>query len=561
VNDVISALVHVFPLIVPEVVLLGAACVLFLGSTFRADRNLWGVAAVAALVAAAVALWFNPLSPHVGPEGEAVLFASPLLVDRLALLIKAIALVGALVLVLAGWKEVPDRTAAEFHACVLLITAGVMLTGSANELITLFLSLELVSIPTYVLLYLQRTDNAAQEAAMKYFLLSVFSSALLLFGFSYLYGLTGTTNLPAAADALGKTVRADQGLPGVGQGLPGVALVALVMVVAGLGFRITAVPFHFYAPDVYQGTTSSAAALLAFVPKLAGFAALLRVLDLVPHELSTTLTGLLEDGKYPDLVLGAQVPRLLWILAVVTMSLGNVLALLQNNVKRLLAYSSVANAGYLLVGLVVARFLPLDDVQRQGLDTVYRPTFGGVDAVLFYLVAYGAMTVGAFAVLAYLSTPQRPVETIDDLAGLGRSHPGLALTLTLFLFSLIGIPLTAGFFGKLLLFGGAIFVEPAGTDRLWFRVLALIMAVNAAIGAWYYLKVAAVMYLRSPLRPLERGRSWPGLAALAVCVIVTLWGGVYPKPLLEQINNALPRAAPGPQTRGHDQPGDVAARP
>src|SRR5262249_13313255 len=156
------------------------------------------------------------------------------------------------------------------------------------------------------------------------------------------------------------------------------------------------------------------------------------------------------------------------------MSLGNVLALLQNNVKRLLAYSSVANAGYLLVGLVVARFLPAG----------YNPKSlnGGVDAVLFYLVAYGAMTVGAFAVLAYLSTPQRPVETIDDLAGLGRSHPGLALTLTFFLFSLIGIPATAGFVGKLLLFLGAISVEPEGTDRLWFRVLALIMAVNAAIG-------------------------------------------------------------------------------
>jgi NADH-quinone oxidoreductase subunit N len=171
------------------------------------------------------------------------------------------------------------------------------------------------------------------------------------------------------------------------------------------------------------------------------------------------------------------------------------------------------------------------------------------------------MTVGAFAVLAYLSTPQRPVETIDDLAGLGRSHPGLAFVLALFLFSLIGIPATAGFWGKLLLFGGAISVEPEGTDRLWFRVLALIMAVNAAIGAWYYLKVVAVMYLRSPLRPLDRVRSWPGLAALAVCVIVTLWGGVYPKPLLDRIQDALPRAVPEAHAQGNGQPGDVAVRP
>jgi NADH-quinone oxidoreductase subunit N len=544
VNDsIISGLVHGYPLMVPEGLLVLGACVLFLGSTFRASRNLWGAVAVLFLIGAVVAVGFNPRSPRIPEQSvspEAVLFASPLLVDGLALLVKAIAVVGGLVLVLVSWKEVPDRTAGEFHGCVLLITAGVMLTGSANELITLFLSLELVSIPTYVLLYLQRTDNAAQEAAMKYFLLSIFSSALLLFGFSYLYGLAGTTNLPGIADALGK---ADSSR------LPGVALVALVMVVAGLGFRITAVPFHFYAPDVYQGTTSSAAGLLAFVPKVAGFVALLRVLGYIPHELPGMPTGLLEAEKYPDLVLGVQVPKLLWILAVVTMSLGNVLALLQTNVKRLLAYSSVANAGYLLVGLVVARFLPAgyNPNPPPGMVVV-----GGVDAVLFYLIAYGAMTVGAFAVLTYLSTPQRPVETLDDLAGLGRSHPGLALTLALFLFSLIGIPLTAGFVGKLLLFAGAILVVPppaseGGTEWLWFRVLALIMAVNAAIAAWYYLKMVTVMYLRSPLRPLDRVRSWPVLAALAICVVVTLGAGVYPKALLDPIDAALPHPAQPPQ--------------
>src|SRR5262249_47800342 len=171
-----------------------------------------------------------------------------------------------------SWDEIPDRVAAEYHACVLVIVAGLCLTGSANELVTLFLALELVSIPTYVLLYLPRTDPAAQEAAMKYFLLSIFSSGMLLFGFSYLYGLAGTANLPALIEALGRSG------PG---GLPGVAQVALVMIVAGLSFRITAVPFHFYAPDVYQGTATAAAALLAFVPKVAGFAALLRLLGFI----------------------------------------------------------------------------------------------------------------------------------------------------------------------------------------------------------------------------------------------------------------------------------------
>src|SRR5205823_5193167 len=192
--------------------------------------------------------------------------------------------------------------AGELRACLLLIAGGTSLTGFANELITLFLALELISIPTYVLLYLPRTDRPAQEAAMKYFLLSIFSSAFLLFGFSYLYGLGGTTNLSGLLETL--TAGGDDGLPGL-------ASVALVMVVAGLGFRITAVPFHFYAPDVYQGTSTVAAAILAFVPKAAGFAALARVL------------GFIWPG-HPSagLALGVQVPMFFYILAAVTMSLG-----------------------------------------------------------------------------------------------------------------------------------------------------------------------------------------------------------------------------------------------
>ncbi len=529
-DQIIRALVGVFPLVVPEAVLVAAACVLFLGATFRANRHLWAAGALLALAGAGVALWFAPHSPAAPEDGALFsLFAAPLWVDRLAVLVKAIAIGGAFVLVLCGWDDVPDRFAAEYHACILLITAGLCLVGSANELVTLFLALELVSIPTYVLLYLPRLDTPAQEAAMKYFLLSVFSSALLLFGFSYLYGLAGTTNLPALADALGRTPRT---------GMPGVALVALVMVIAGLGFRITAVPFHFYAPDVYQGTSTSAAALLAFVPKVAGFVALLRVLGFVPHELATPNgTALLEGSAVPDAVLGAQVPHLLWILATVTMTLGNVLALLQDNVRRMLAYSSVANAGYLLIGLVVARFQPAGGGG---------PFPGGVEALLFYLVAYGAMTVGAFAVLGCLGTPPRPVEMVDDLSGLGRSHPLTALLMALFLFSLIGIPLTAGFVGKLLLFWGAVAVTPNAMDPLWFRVLAVVAVVNAAIAAWYYLRLVTVMYLRSPVRPLDRVRSVPGLAALALCALVTLVAGVYPPALLRPIQDAMPRATVPP---------------
>jgi NADH-quinone oxidoreductase subunit N len=223
------------------------------------------------------------------------------------------------------------------------------------------------------------------------------------------------------------------------------------------------------------------------------------------------------------LALGTQVPILFWILAAMTMTLGNVLGLLQDNVNRLLAYSSVAHAGYMLMGLAATPY------------TEESPILGGVEAVLFYLVAYGAMTIGAFAVLAYLSTPQRPVETVDDMAGLSSSHPGVALLMGLFLFSLIGIPLTAGFAGKFLLFFTAMALPPAAAGQvLLFRILALVAALNAAIAAWYYLRILAVMYLRTPLKPLSPAGNVPGLATILVCAALTLFIGVYPYPLFHQ---------------------------
>jgi NADH-quinone oxidoreductase subunit N len=432
------------------------------------------------------------------------------------------------VLVLFSWHEVPERHAAEYQACLLIIVAGTSMAGMANELVTLFLALELTSIPTYVLLYLARHDEPAQEAAMKYFLLSVFSSALLLFGLSYLYGIGGTTNIPGLAQSLA-SVR--------GGALPAAALIALVMVVAGLGFRIAAVPFHFYAPDVYQGTSTGAAALLAFIPKVAGFVALVRVLGFAPQ--ASLLDSLLQRDVVPGLLLGPQVSTLFWILAAVTMTLGSVLALLQDNLKRLLAYSSVAHAGYMLIGLAVAPYL-------RGSDAP-----GGVEAMLYYLAAYGAMTIGAFAVISYLNTPERPVETVDDLAGLSRSRPVVALLMLVFLFSLIGIPATGGFAGKFLLFWGAMSVRVVPTDpstveqaRL-FRILALIGVLNAAIGAWYYLRIVAVMYLRNPLRPLEGRRGWATRAAMTACAVLTIALGVPPLlgMLLGSARDAVPQAA------------------
>jgi NADH-quinone oxidoreductase subunit N len=522
--NLVEALTGYFPSLLPEIILGAAACVLFLGGTWRANRHLWGALALAALAGAGLATWYAPThSYEPGDAARKLLFATPVVFDNLTWLVRVLSLAGGALLVLQSWDEVPDDQAAEFHACLLFIVAGLGLTGATNDLVTLFLALELVSIPTYVMLYLPRSDAAAQEAAAKYFLLSVFSSALLLFGFSYLYGLGGTTNLTVLGEALGDVN------PAI---LPGVAVVALMMVVAGLGFRITAVPFHFYAPDVYQGTATANAALLSFVPKVSGFAALLRVLGFVTHAtLPTDSAGLLLGERNTVL--------LLWIMAAVTMSLGNVLALLQDNLKRLLAYSSVAHAGYMLIGLAVAPKL----LREPGLLP------GGVEAVLFYLMAYSAMTLGAFAVLGALSKSGRPVETIDDLAGLGRSHPKLALAMVLFLFSLIGIPLTAGFMGKFWLIAGALNVpkDTAVPDSLdlsrLFTYLALVAMINAAVGSWYYLRIGAVMYLRNPpVQPLRQARQWPILTAVGVCALLTLVLGIQPGPALRAMRDTVPQA-------------------
>ena len=487
-------LVGILAHLAPEMILGALACLVFLGGTVRADRHVWAAVTLAGFVAALAALQFGP----VGGPAAAELTTVPVMFDSLTNFTRCLAWLAGILFVLFSWNEVPDRQAAEWHACLLVVVAGVGLTAAANDLVTLFLALEMISIPTYVMLYLPRHDDASQEAALKYFLLSVFSSALVLFGFSYLYGLTGTTNLTQILTTLNI-----QESP---RDIPPIAAVALITIVAGLGFRLTAVPFHFYAPDVYQGAPTAGAALLAWIPKIAGFVALLRVLGYV-----------LPQGLRPrDLIgtgLSEQVPILFWFLAVITMTWGNLLALLQDNLKRLLAYSSVAHAGYMLIALATAPYLREDPA---GID--------GIEALLYYLVAYGVMTVGAFAVIAYLGTAARPVETTDDLAGLARSHPGLALMMAIFLFSLIGIPLTAGFTGKLLVFFGAMAVEHA----YLYWLLALIGVINAAIGGWYYLRLIAVMYLRQPLQPLTPRPNLPGLVTMIVCAVLTVALSVPP---------------------------------
>jgi NADH-quinone oxidoreductase subunit N len=507
-----ETLQHVFRLVVPEAVLVGTACVLFILSTVRAANR-----TLAALVSlAGIALAFGLHDYNAGtPDG--VRTVAPLLADPFATFIRITALATAAVLVIFTSHECDDRHAADFHACLLTATAGASLVGAANDLIVLFLALELISIPTYVMLYLPRgSEPRAQEAAVKYFLLSVVSSAFTLFGFSYLYGLTGTTNLAAITELLPRLMPGEAGTA---------ALIAAVLILAGLGFRITAFPFHFYAPDVYQGGPTGTVAFLAFVPKVAGFAALLKLFAFVGD----------ADPVANDFV--KRVMMLLWILAAVTMTAGNVMGLLQTNLRRLLAYSSVANGGYMLIGLAV---VPAQ-AHRTGTDALV----GGGDALLFYLIAYGAMTVGAFAVLAYLDSPVRRVETIDDVAGLWETHPWSAALMTVFLISLIGLPLTAGFVGKFWLFVAALNAPPDAPMQELFRVLAVVGALNAAVAAYYYVRVIMAVYLRSSLvAPAPAVRSHPAMVAAVVCAGVTVLFGLCPTPLLDACGRAFAAVHP-----------------
>lgn len=509
-GTVLSAVRGAVTLILPEAALVGAACVLFLAGAFLRGRLLPGLIVAIALAGAIGLAAYSASAESSAAEtlATAGMTASPIDPGPAAAFGRWLALAAGAVALLAANKDFTRDTAFDYLGCGLVMVAGTSLVARANDLVGLYLALEMLSIPTYVLLYLPSQTKPAQEAAIKYFLLSILSSGILLFGFSYLYGVTGTTNLTAMAETL-------LNYSGNGQ-VSALAVLGMVLTVAGLAFRFTAVPFHYYAPDVYQGGPTGVVGLLAVLPKIAGFAALLRVLALFGQNPA--------NAPFPTVT---QIPLMLWVMAAVTMTLGNVAALMQENLKRLMAYSGVAHAGYMLIGVVAA---------TAGGGTE------GSAALLYYLIAYALMTLGVFAVIAHLQADDRPVELVDDLAGIGTSHPVAAAALGVSLLSLIGLPLTAGFTGKLMLFMSA-FQAPDGPGTLGSLsiILVAIAAINAAVGAVYYLRILGVMYLRSPLRPAEpqpRGNYAPLLAAI-ICAVGTVAIGSYPKPVADAAKAAL----------------------
>jgi NADH-quinone oxidoreductase subunit N len=399
-------------------------------------------------------------------------------VDRFALFFKIIFLVAAAITVLMSvrYLDVEGASPGEYYFLILCATLGMMIMAGGIDLITIFIGLETMTISFYILAGFIKPNQRSNEAAVKYFLLGAFSLGILLYGMSLMYGLSGTTNLRTMAVAF------------VGQERDPRLVLAVILVVAGVGFKIAAVPFHMWAPDVYEGAPTPVTAFLSVGSKAAAFAMLLRIFQEGLPSMSADWRLLFEA------------------LSIVTMTVGNLAALTQTNIKRMLAYSSIAHAGYLLIGVVAG-------------------TARGVTAMLIYLMIYAFMQLGAFAVIVMLRRRDVIGDELKDFSGLSFRHPFAAFAMLIFMLSLGGIPPTAGFMGKLWLFGAAI-----DAGYVW---LAVIGVLNSAISLYYYIRIVVFMYLKKETIGSEPRMS-PALAlALGVAVAATLALGVYPKLLFE----------------------------
>ncbi len=482
----------------PEVSLFATTCivmVLGLSRSVSLRRSTAFVAGMGIALSGALAVLTTPVGAGVVAEaGQTILPNLPMYGKTI------VAVVGLLLLLLsAGTVDRREEAAiaagkmaydalrmnrAEYYAFFLFSLTGLMLCAGADDLIWLFLALELTSLPTYIMVTISTQRNRSREAGVKYFFLGALGAAVFLFGFALVYGGTGTTNLNAIRTAI-----ADHGLNPI-------ALAGVLVTLVGLGFKIAAVPMHFYTADVYEGAAPQVSAFLAFVPKTAGFFSILLLVGAVGWQHSGTMGG---GPALPD-----PVRVLLWVVAGMTMTVGNVLAILQHSVKRILAYSSIAHSGYMLVGVIAG---PGDGTFGQN----------GVAAVLFYLLAYGIMNAGVFGVLAALEHAPAPggdgepreVETVDDLRGLVHTQPMLGWAMVLCSLSLLGFPPLLGFFGKLPLFTSAI-----AADEI---PLVIVLGLNSAIAAFYYLRLmsAPLLEARGEGQPVATPAPFPTRALAA----------------------------------------------
>ena len=465
----LSALHELMPLL-PELTLACGAMLMLMFGAFIGERsaamvNGW---CVVVLVLAGAALVWLPPGPHV-------MFGGSFLVDDYARFLKVLTLVGSggALLLSLDYLTIEKQQKFEYGALFLLATLGMLMLISASDLIALYLGLELMSLPLYVIAASNRENLRSTEAGLKYFVLGALSSGMLLYGASLIYGFTGTVNFAGIAKATQN---------GAGLGL----IFGLVFLFVGFCFKISAVPFHMWTPDVYEGAPTPVTAFFAAAPKVAGIAIFARVTVVA-------FPGITHEWQ-----------QIVVFVSIASMALGSFAAIGQRNIKRLMAYSSIGHMGYALVGLAAG-------------------TAEGVQGVLIYMSIYVAMTLGTFAVILSMRRDGRLVETISDLAGLSRTHPTMAFFLAVLLFSLAGIPPLAGFFAKFYVFLAAI--------KAGLFTLAVIGVLTSVVGAYYYLAIVKIMYFDEPVRSFER---MPMLLRLVLGVsgLANILFFAYPAPLL-----------------------------
>ncbi|MBZ5513234.1 MAG: NADH-quinone oxidoreductase subunit N [Acidobacteriia bacterium] len=468
--------------ITPEVVLalfgLGILLIDFLIEEKR-DKYLNAVTALIGLAMAFVQLlrfWRGTLLPM--PYSG---FGGTLVLDSFAIYFQSLIVVATAVVVLisAKYLEIEEAHFGEYYALLLFSAVGMMFMASGRDLIVLFIALELMALCEYVLTGFLRGDRRSNEAAMKFFLLGAFSSGLLLYGMSLLYGLSGSTNLAVIAERLADRPAGDP-----------LSWMAMTTLLAGLFFKVAAVPFHQWTPDAYEGAPTSITAFISVAPKAASFAILLRIL-------MAGLWPMREDWKL--LTIGV---------AVATMTLGNLAAITQTNIKRFFGYSTISHVGYLLLGLIAAA-----DGNPEGLT-----------AIAIYLLVYTFMNLGAFAVIIMMRRQNLIGDEIDDLSGLMTRAPGLAILMLIFLLSLAGIPPTAGFIGKYFIFLSLIQTQ--------HYVLAVVAVLYAVVALYYYFRIVVAMFMKNPLDSVPLATSTGLSVALGVTLTLTLVVGVYPQPFI-----------------------------
>ncbi len=471
--------------VIPELMLIATAVVLLLVDPLLPADGRRGLSYLGIFACAMASL-----SVYFMRNTEVTVFNGSISTDRYTVYFKILFLAIAVIAMLLSEKhlELNGRLLGDYYALILLATVGMMVMAEAIDIVTFFVGIELTALAGYVLAGFFRYDELSVEASVKYFLTGAFASAFLLMGLALLYGATGAT----AYEEIGARIAAG-GLDG------GVMVTAIIMLTAGLAYKVGAVPFHNWAPDVYQGAPTPVSAFLTVGPKAAGFAAIVKFFIMV---LGT------ESGTWV---------RLLVVMAILTMLTGATMALVQHNLKRMLAYSSIAHVGYLLLAVIAG---------GEGSES-----FGSA-AVMFYLAAYAMMNLGAFGVLVYLANNSDYDYSLDGVAGLGRSFPSAGVVMTMFMLSLAGIPPTAGFFAKFYLFAA---VVDAG--MAWLAVVGVLFSV---VSAYYYLRVIVYMYMREPVRPLAESRERSidlglglGLAALGVILL-----GVLPAPVIDAARDA-----------------------